>query len=208
MTKLGRPPVLYLITDRRLVLSRSVLDLIEEAAHAGVDLIQIREKDLPTRTLCALVEDTAARIAGTGARLLVNDRVDVAMTCGAHGVHLTTQSLPAAVVRRIVGPNVLIGASTHSLEEAQEAEAGGADFLVLGPVFETPSKSPYGPPLGVETFARIVAQIRIPVLAIGGITPENAPRVLAQRAAGIAAIRMFAEAEQLAPLVARLKEMR
>jgi len=208
MTKLGRPPVLYLITDRRLVLSRSVLDLIEEAAHAGVDLIQIREKDLPTRTLCALVEDAAARIAGTGARLLVNDRVDVAMTCGAHGVHLTTQSLPTAVVRRIVGPNVLIGASTHSLEEAQEAEAGGADFLVLGPVFETPSKSPYGPPLGVETFARIVAQIRIPVLAIGGITPENAPRVLAQRAAGIAAIRMFAEAEQLAPLVARLKEMR
>ncbi|GBC81663.1 Thiamine-phosphate synthase [bacterium HR10] len=208
MRALGHPPLLYLITDRTLCGTRSVLDLIEEAARAGVDLIQIREKDLPTRQLCALVEEAVARIAGTPARLLVNDRVDVALTCGAHGVHLTTQSLPAAVVREIVGPEVVIGVSTHSLEEAHAAEAGGADFLVLGPVFETPSKKPYGPPLGLETFARIAARLRIPVLAIGGITPENAPAVLAHHAAGVAAIRMFAEAEELAPLVARLKSSR
>jgi|DewCreStandDraft_5_1066085.scaffolds.fasta_scaffold00190_56 thiamine-phosphate pyrophosphorylase len=201
-------PLLYLITDRTLCRSRSVLDLIAEAARAGVDLIQIREKDLPTRELCALVEEAAARIAGTPARLLVNDRADVAMTCGAHGVHVTTRSLPVAVVRAIVGPDFLIGASAHSLEEAREAEAGGADFLVLGPVFETPSKAPYGPPLGLEAFARIARTIRLPVLAIGGITPENASRVLAHHAAGVAAIRMFAEAEQLELLVARLKGLR
>lgn len=208
MKALGRPPLLYLITDRTLCRTRSVLDLIEEAARAGVDLIQIREKDLPTRRLCALVEEAAARIAGTPACLLVNDRVDVALTCGAHGVHLTTQSLPAAIVREIVGPEILIGVSTHSLEEAHAAEAGGADFLVLGPVFETPSKRPYGSPLGLATFARIAARMRIPVLAIGGITPENAPTVLAHHAAGVAAIRMFVEAEELAPLVARLKSGR
>lgn len=208
MTALGNPPILYLITDRSLCLSRSVLDLIAEAARAGVDLIQIREKDLPTRELCALVEEAAARIAGTPARLLVNDRVDVAVTCGAHGVHLTTRSLPVAVARELVGPDFLIGASTHSLQEARQAEAEGADFLVLGPVFETPSKMPYGPPLGLEAFARIAAMIRLPVLAIGGITPGNAPQVLAHRAAGVAAIRMFVEAEQLAPLVAQLKGLR
>jgi thiamine-phosphate pyrophosphorylase len=208
MKALGNPPLVYLVTDRHLCASRSVLDLIAEAARAGVDLIQIREKDLPTRALCALVEEASARIAGTSARLLVNDRVDVALTCGAQGVHLTARSLPAAVVREIVGPDFLIGVSTHSLEEAREAEAGGADFLVLGPVFETPSKRPYGPPLGLEAFARIAAAIRLPVLAIGGITPETAAQVLAHRAAGVAAIRMFAEAEQLAPLVARLKGLR
>jgi len=208
MKTLGSAPLLYLITDRNLCTSRSLLDLIAEAARAGVDLIQIREKDLPTRELCALVEEAAARTAGTPARLLVNDRVDVALTCGAQGVHLTTRSLPVAVARALVGPDFLIGASTHSLEEARQAEAEGADFLVLGPVFETPSKTPYGPPLGLQAFARIVATLRLPVLAIGGITPENAPQVLAHRAAGVAAIRMFAEAQQLAPLVARLKGLR
>ncbi|MCS6817807.1 MAG: thiamine phosphate synthase [Blastocatellia bacterium] len=205
MKTLGNPPLLYLITDRKLCPSRSILELIVEAARAGVDLIQIREKDLPIRELCALVEEAAARIAGTPARLLVNDRFDVAVTCGAHGVHLTTRSLPAAIVREIVGPDVLIGVSAHSLEEARDAEIGGADFLVLGPVFETPSKKPYGPPLGLEAFACIAVAVRLPVLAIGGITPENAPQVLARGAAGIAAIRMFVEAEQLIPLVARLK---
>lgn len=208
MKPLGSHPLLYLVTDRTLAASRSLLDLIAEAARAGVDLIQIREKDLPARSLCTLVEEAAARLAGTKARLLINDRLDIALTCGAHGVHLTTRSLPVRVVREIVGSDFLIGASAHSLEEAREAETGGADFLVLGPIFPTPSKMAYGPPLGLETLARVAATTGIPVLAIGGITPENTALVLARGAAGVAAIRMFAEAETLASLVARLKALR
>jgi thiamine-phosphate pyrophosphorylase len=180
--------------------------LIRDAAAAGVDLIQIREKDLPARALSELVERAVEAVAPYSTRVLVNDRLDVALACGAHGVHLTTQSLPPTVARQMVGDRWLIGASTHSLEEVQRAADGGADFVVCGPVFETPSKNVYGPPLGLGNFERIVNQVSIPVLGLGGIDLTNFRQVIEAGAAGVAAIRLFIEAASIRSLVRAVKE--
>jgi thiamine-phosphate pyrophosphorylase len=201
-------PVLILITDRKANEQQNLLDLIQRAARAGVDLIQIREKDLPARELCRLVEQAVVLTSHSGARILVNDRFDVALSCGAHGVHLTTQSLPTEVVRKTVGDEFLIGVSTHSKEEAERAEAERADFIVLGSVFETPSKRQYGPPLGLSAFAEIASGIKIPVIAIGGINLHNFHQALDAGAAGIAAIRLFAEAESIEEIVRLVKAFR
>jgi len=179
--------------------------LIQGAAEAGVDLIQIREKDLSARALSELVERAVEAVTASATHVLVNDRFDVALACGAHGVHLTTHSLPPAVVRREVGNRLLIGASAHSLEEVKRAEEGQADFVVCGPVFETPSKRPYGPPLGLDSFAHIVKQVSIPVLGIGGIDLTNFRRVLGAGASGIAAIRLFIEAPSIHDVVSCVK---
>lgn len=208
MNRRPTAPWIYLISDRKVCKGQDLLGLIEQAAQAGVDLIQIREKDLSARALADVVEAARRRLASSSTRLLVNDRLDVALACGADGVHLTTQSLPTAVVRRLVGRDFLIGVSTHSLEEAQRAEAEGADFIVLGPVFATPSKADLGSPLGLTAFEEIARQMSIPVLAIGGITVERASEVLTRGASGIAAIRLFAQADSLAQIVAALKSFR
>jgi thiamine-phosphate pyrophosphorylase len=198
-------PWLYLITDRTACDRQDVLTLVEMAARAGVDLIQIREKDLPVKAVCHLVERAATRTASSKVRILVNDRLDVALSCGVHGVHLTTQSLPTAVARKIVGSDFLIGVSTHSMAQAKQAETEGADFIVLGPVFETPSKASFGPPLGLAAFADIVRSVTIPVLALGGINLQNFHQVLDQGASGIAAIRLFAGASALEEVVTQMK---
>ncbi len=208
MIKRPTVPWIYLITDRNACKGQDLLSLIERAAEAGVDLIQIREKDLSPRDLAHLVEAARQRVSGSTTRLLVNDRLDIALTCGADGVHLTAQSLPTAVVRNLVGDDFLIGVSTHCVEEAQRAEREGADFIVLGPVFWTPSKKDYGPPLGLTVFEDIARQINIPVLAIGGITRETFPDVMRRGASGIAAIRLFAEAGSVAAVVGALKSFR
>lgn len=133
---------------------------------------------------------------GSKTRLLVNDRADVARAAGADGVHLTARSLPAAVVRDICGSEFLIGVSTHSLGEAQAARAGGADFVVFGPVFETESKRTFGPPQGLAKLREVTRELDdFPVLAIGGITLDNIPECLKAGASGIAGISMFNDAE-------------
>lgn len=205
MNNRAREPWLYLITDRKACEPGDVVTLIAQAAAAGVDLVQIREKDLSARALCQLVERAVAAVEAYATRVLVNDRFDVALACGAHGVHLTTQSLPTRVVRAQVGDRLMIGVSTHSLEEVRRAEREGADFVVCGPVFETPSKQPYGPPLGLAAFAEIVRQTRLPVLGIGGIDLTNFRRVLACGARGIAAIRLFMKAPSVEDVVGQLK---
>jgi len=182
------------------------MDLIEAAAQAGVDMIQIREKDLSARAVCQWVERAVEVVKPYGTRILVNDRFDIALAGGAQGVHLTTQSLPPEVVRAQVGHQLIIGVSTHSLEEARRAEEGAADFIVCGPVFDTPSKRAYGPPLGLEALADMVKEVQIPVLGIGGIDLTNFPQVLACGASGIAAIRLFIESPSLQDVVQQMKE--
>lgn len=208
------PPLICLITDRRTLRTSSVtssdqynrlIDLCRRAAQAGVDYIQIREKDLTTRELCALVSDTALAISATKTALLVNDRIDVALAAGAHGVHLRSDSISVADARRLVGQNFIIGVSTHSIDEAFVAAQQGADYVLFGPIFETPSKIPYGPPLGLERLTEAAARLSCPVIALGGIDSGNARKVLASGARGIAAIRMFAEAGDLTELVDGLK---
>ncbi len=194
MNKPFASPLLYLITDRQQFVSNlhQQLEAIAAAAQAGCQLIQIREKDLLPRELCEFVRAAIAEAKPHGARVLVNDRLDVALASGADGVHLRTNSLPAAEIRRIVQQrDFLIGVSTHSLSEAQTAEASGADFIVCGPVFPTPSKASYGAPLGLLQLAEICRAVSLPVLALGGIAMTNFNEPLACGAAGIAAISLF-----------------
>ena len=137
--------------------------------------------------------------------MVVNDRVDVALAAGADGVHLGPESMPVQVLRRLAPRPFLVGVSCHSLEEAMAAESGGADYLVLGPIFETPSKLGYGPPLGLEKLRLATSRSRIPVLALGGISVERIRPCLEAGAAGIAGIRVFQDSESV---VERVSEMR
>ena len=171
----------YYVTDRR---QGDVVAYARQAIAAGVDMIQIREKDLPARELFALVCQVRDLVAGTPTRILVNDRLDVALAAGIDGVHLPGNGLPAATVRPLVK---VLGVSTHTLQEAIDAEHAHADFIVFGPVFDTPDKTA----VGVEKLHQIASRIKIPVLAIGGITSENTDQVVNAGAAGIAGIRLF-----------------
>jgi thiamine-phosphate pyrophosphorylase len=166
----------------------AVLETIERALAGAVDRIQIREKDLPARQLCELLRAALALPNPYRTQILVNSRVDVALACGAHGVHLPADSLRPAELRPIVPPGFLIGISTHSVEEVRNAERDGADFVVFGPVFETPMK---GPPVGLERLREAAYAVQIPVLALGGVTHGNITSCIAAGAAGIAGISIF-----------------
>ncbi len=193
------------ITDRKALEPEGSLPRIEAAIRAGVDLIQIREKDLATRALLAIVEPAVKAAQGTSSRIIVNDRLDVALAVGAAGVHLGGQSLSAEAVRRIVAKEFLVGVSCHSLEEALGAEAAAADYIVLGPIYATPSKLQYGPPLGLEKLREVAAKVRIPVLALGGITVERAGACRQAGAAGVAGISIFQACPSLEERVGELR---
>ena len=167
-------------------------------------MVQIRERDLSARDVLIVTEALTAAAHRNDAGLLVNDRVDIAAVSGS-GVHLTTRSLPIEVVRREFLPTMLVGVSTHTLEEASAAQQGGADFVVFGPVFETSSKRDYGRPVGVEALRQVTNHLTIPVLALGGIQPSNFREALDAGAAGVAGISMFIEAQDLSSLVATIK---
>lgn len=209
-------PLVYLITDRlslpappnhKLTTTPELTDFIQRALTAGVDLLQIRERDLPARDILSISEAAVQKAQRTGARVLVNDRADVAKSAQA-GVHLTTRSLTADTVRRVFGLEMIIGSSTHSLEEARAAENSGADFVVFGPVYETVSKREYGPPVGVEALRAASRCVGIPVLALGGITLANFHEALEAGAAGIAAISLFARSADLEAVVQSIKRFR
>ena len=180
----------------------AILRIVRAAVGAEVSLIQIREKSLPARVLFELVARAAQLTHGSRTRLLVNDRADIARAAGADGVHLTTRSLPVEVVRKTFGAEFLIGVSTHSLDEARMAQAAGADFAVFGPVFETESKRAYGEPQGLDKLREVTRAVaEFPVLAIGGVTLENAGECFHAGARGIAAIGMLNDAENMSSIV-------
>jgi thiamine-phosphate pyrophosphorylase len=179
---------LYVVTDRQLTSGRSLRWVVEAALQGGARAFQLREKDLPPRELYPLALEMRQLTQTYGARLLINDRVDVALAVNADGVHLTTTSLPASIARRVLGPAPLIGVSTHTLAEAQAAAEEGADFLVFGPVFFTPSKAPYGQPVGLDALRAVRAAVKLPMLAIGGVKKANIDQVVAAGADGIAVI--------------------
>jgi thiamine-phosphate pyrophosphorylase len=176
----------YYITDRRtLQRGESLRQAISRNIASGVDWIQIREKDLPARELFDLARTF------TGAKILVNSRVDVALAAGAAGAHLPSHSPPPHLWRSIMPPGFLIGVSCHSVKEVQAAEAHGADYAIFGPVFAPLSKASDIPPRGIEELTRAASAVRIPVLALGGITRENTASCMEAGAAGIAGISIF-----------------
>jgi thiamine-phosphate pyrophosphorylase len=202
---------LYLVSDRRLIRGGSdetigaesvaLAAALETACRAGVRAIQIREKDLDAKTLHAMVCRVRDVTGGCRAKLFVNDRVDVAMATGADGVHCPERGFPVPDAVRLLGPSRHVGASTHSLARAQQAEGLGADFITFGPVFSTPSKTAYGAPQGLKALGEVAEAVAIPVFAIGGITPERAAPCLDRGASGVALISSILAADDIARAV-------
>lgn len=185
----------------------NLLRQVEAAVAAKVPLFQIREKALHARVVFELVVRAAEIVRGSETRLLVNDRSDIARAGGADGVHLTAESLPADVVRRVCGPEFLIGVSTHSVDEARAARMGGADFVVFGPVFETESKRAFGAPQGLEKLRESCSELRdFPVIAIGGIKLDNAKACLRVGASGVAGISLFGDAANMSSIVESIRD--
>ncbi|MBI5849062.1 MAG: thiamine phosphate synthase [Nitrospirae bacterium] len=189
---------LYLITDRKLFGSLDeMLEAIEKALQGGVKAVQLREKDLAIRDLLALAYQMRELTAGYGAKLFINDRVDIALAADADGVHLGGWSIPVQAALKASEGKLMIGVSTHSLYEARQAAADGADFMTMGPVYETPSKMQYGRPVGLPVLAEAAENCMIPVFAIGGITAGRIGEVLAQGAYGAALISAVLTADDI-----------
>ncbi|HWF12970.1 MAG TPA: thiamine phosphate synthase [Candidatus Acidoferrales bacterium] len=226
--RIERKPIFCYVTDRRsfelvpasirpergrvlLPEVNSLHDSISRVIFAGVNWIQIREKDLDTRTLLEIARFAVAKAHATSTRVLINDRLDVALAAHAAGVHLGEKSLPlesvAAWRRTSRRTDFQIGVSCHSLESACAAESGGADYVFFGPVFATPSKAAFGAPQGIDRLREVCASVKIPVLAIGGVNPENTRDCLKAGASGIAAIRLFQNAKDSDELTASLKRI-
>jgi thiamine-phosphate diphosphorylase len=194
-------PVTCMITDRQRLPDRSeaaLLASVATAAAAGVDLVQVRERDLDGGALLRLTRGAVAAVRGTSTRVLVNDRVDIALAAAAHGVHLRGDSMPAGRVRAIAPPGFLIGRSIHAVDEAVAAwRAGGVDFMVFGHVYATASKAGLEP-AGHATLRQAVRATPVPVLALGGIAADRLGEVAGTGAAGVAAIGLFAGASSAA----------
>lgn len=211
----------YLITDRKLLskphqphlktttsqnlkttnfnLDKSLENLLNfcfQASLSGIDIIQVREKDLSAKDLANFISILTNLVKNT--IILVNDRLDIALSCGASGVHLPSNSFSPKDVRKIAGNDFFISISTHSIEEAKTAEDQGANAILFSPIFDTPSKRAYGKPLGLDLLKEATSKIKTPIVALGGINKENAQSVLECGASGLAAIRLFIETQNLA----------
>lgn len=179
---------LLLVTDRHQTNGRPLVPLLQRVLTAGVPAIQLRERDLSARELVTLARETQAVTASRRSQLLINDRIDVALALEGVGVHLRGNSLPVSVARQLLGAQRLLGVSVHAVEEVLSAQSQGADYIVLGPIYETPSKQMFGPPLGIHTLEKACRLVRIPIIGIGGVTTARAREMRRAGAFGVAVI--------------------
>jgi thiamine-phosphate pyrophosphorylase len=177
----------YLITNFIRIGNSRFLSALEEALQGGVRSLQLREKRLNSKDLLTLALEVKPLVQRYDTKLFINDRADIAVMAGADGVHLTEASVQASEVKNNF-PELIVGVSTHSLEGARLAETQGADFITFSPIYETPSKTSYGPPQGLESLRQVTQSARLPVLALGGITLHRVPECLEHGAFGVAVI--------------------
>jgi len=187
---------LYLITDRKVVPEgKTLLETLEAALLGGVHAIQLREKDMDAADLLPLARQLRELTNDYQAKLLINDRIDMALAVEADGVHLGGHSLPIAVARKLLGAEKLIGVSTHNQQQLGAAVAGGADFITFGPIWYTLSKTLPGEPVGLDALQDACAQSTVPVFALGGVTPKGIPELLAHDCRHVACIGGILQAE-------------
>lgn len=196
---------LYVLTDR-LVSGRPHEEQVEQAIQGGATAIQLREKTLSSRDVVEIGRRIAGICKRSGVLFIVNDRADVAVACGADGVHVGQDDLPVPVARKIVARGKIVGASAGTIAEAQRAQAEGADYLGVGSVFPTSTKPDAGEPLGVAALAEVIRAVRVPVVGIGGITAENVAEVIRAGAAGVAVVAAVVGQDDIAAAARRLRE--
>ena len=188
---------LLVVTDRHQTKGRPLVSLLQRVLTAGLSTIQLRERDLSATELVTLAREVQALTVSCSSQLLINDRIDVVMAMEGVGVHLRSNSLPPSVARPLLGPQRLMGISVHSVEEAVQAESQGANYIVLGPIYETPSKQMFGPPLGIQTLEETCGLVRIPIIGIGGVTAERAREMRRAGAFGVAVITAILGADDV-----------
>ena len=186
---------LYLITDRKQVRNSNLLAVMEGALRGGVKAVQLREKDLSSKELYDTALGMRELTSRFGAKLFINDRIDIALAADADGVHLGGESMPVRATRKLLGKDKLIGVSCHDRASALAADEEGADFITFGPVYYTPSKARYGDPVGIAALRETAGLLRIPVIALGGVKRENAGEVISAGAHGIALISAIIAAD-------------
>lgn len=186
---------LYLVTDRGLARGRSTLEIVSAAVHGGATVVQLREKDCSTRDFIEQALSIKEFLKDRGVPLIINDRVDVAQAVKADGVHLGQTDMPLKVAKKVLGDSMIIGISAESLEDAVEAEKGGADYLGVSPIYATPTKTDTAPPLGLEGLREIRKTVRLPIVGIGGLNRDNAAEVIRNGADGVAVVSAIVSAD-------------
>ena len=179
---------LLLVTDRHQTKGRPLVPLLQRVLTAAAPAIQLRERDLSARELVTLAREVQAVTVSRRSQLLINDRIDVALALEGVGVHLRSNSLPVSVARQLLGAQRLLGISVHAVEEGLSAQSQGADYIVLGPIYETPTKQMFGPPLGIHTLEKACRLVRIPIIGIGGVTAARAREMRRAGAFGVAVV--------------------
>ena len=198
---------LYLVTDRRLAGGRTTLQIVTAAVQGGATVVQLREKDCSTRDFIEQALSIHEFLTARGVPLIINDRVDVAQAVGADGVHLGQTDMPLEMAKGILADSMIIGISAESLQDAIEAEKGGADYLGVSPIYATPTKTDTAPPLGLEGLLEIRKAVRLPLVAIGGLNRDNATDVIRNGADGVAVVSAIVAADDPEAAAREIKHM-
>ena len=198
---------LYLVTDRGLARGRTTLEIIKAAVCGGTTIVQLREKDCSTRDFIEQALTVKKFLKARGVPLLINDRVDVAQAIAADGVHLGQTDMPLEIAKKILGDSMIIGISTESLEDAIEAERGGADYLGISPIYATPTKTDTASPLGLKGLREIRNAVKLPLVGIGGLNKDNAAEVIRHGADGVAVVSAIVAADDPAAAAKELKQV-